>query len=147
MPRKQAKSTRFVKKVRYNTALPNQRMQASSRKRVAKLMKNRSVYGVGVCPGTTCECRVREGALARAGAVAAAVEILDIVAIPCLPDLANPCPVERSFSGEILATNTKVVYPTRSNDGDRMDAFLRGLKIITLRRLWLSLPIMSRRAV
>jgi hypothetical protein len=40
-----------------------------------------------------------------------------------------------------------VVYPTRSKDGDRMDAFLHGLIVVELRRLWLSLPIMSRRAV
>ena len=46
MPRKQAKSTRFVKNVKNNTALANQRMQASSRKRMAKLMKKRSVYGL-----------------------------------------------------------------------------------------------------
>ena len=34
MPRKQAKRTMLVKKVRNSTALPNQRMQASSRKRL-----------------------------------------------------------------------------------------------------------------
>ncbi len=43
IPRKQAISTRFVKNVRNTTVLPNQRMQASSKKRIAKLMRTSSM--------------------------------------------------------------------------------------------------------
>ena len=39
IPRKQAISTRFVKKVRKSTVLPNQRMHASSKKRITKLIR------------------------------------------------------------------------------------------------------------
>src|SRR5262245_21808595 len=41
-PRKQAISTMFVKYVRNVTVLANQRMQASSRKRIRKLIRNNS---------------------------------------------------------------------------------------------------------
>ena len=42
MPRKVASSTTFVKKVRNTTMLPNQRIEATSKKRIRKLMRNRS---------------------------------------------------------------------------------------------------------
>jgi hypothetical protein len=35
-------STRFVKKVRKMTVLPNQRIEASSKNRIRKLMRNKS---------------------------------------------------------------------------------------------------------
>jgi hypothetical protein len=43
MPRKHAIRTRFVKKVRKMTVPPNQRMQASSKNRITKLTRNRSM--------------------------------------------------------------------------------------------------------
>src|SRR2546430_12176589 len=45
MPRNVASSTMLVKKVRKTTVLPNQRMHASSKNRMRKLMRNRSRYG------------------------------------------------------------------------------------------------------
>ena len=42
IPRKQASRTRFVKNVRKSTVLPNQRMHASSKKRIRKLIRKRS---------------------------------------------------------------------------------------------------------
>ncbi len=86
MPRKQAKSTRFVKNVKNNTALANQRMQASSRKRTAKLMKKRSVYGWRTGSGPTCVQSLRAGAVA--GTQSATVEVPNTMVLPCLPDLA-----------------------------------------------------------
>jgi hypothetical protein len=45
MPRKQARSTMLVKKVRNTTIVPNQRIAASSKDRIRKLMRNRSRRG------------------------------------------------------------------------------------------------------
>src|SRR6516225_2756402 len=42
MPRKQARSTTLVKKVRKSTCAGNQRMQANSRNRISRLIRNRS---------------------------------------------------------------------------------------------------------
>ena len=42
-PRKQAISTMFVKNVRKITVLPNQRMHASSKNRIKKLIRNSSM--------------------------------------------------------------------------------------------------------
>ena len=48
IPRKQAISTRFVKKVKKITMLPNQRMHVNSKKRIPKLMMNKSNRGFDV---------------------------------------------------------------------------------------------------
>jgi hypothetical protein len=45
IPRKHAISTMFVKNVRKTTVLPNQRIAASSKNRIRKLIRNKSRYG------------------------------------------------------------------------------------------------------
>ena len=50
IPRKHAISTMFVKNVRKTTVLPNQRMHASSKKRIRKLIRNSPP---GACRGRT----------------------------------------------------------------------------------------------
>ncbi len=52
IPRKQAMSAKFVKKVRKTTVLPNQRMQVSSKKRMTKLIANSSISATPTSEGS-----------------------------------------------------------------------------------------------